>query len=73
MSDIVERLRDPSSGSPRWLDTMNEAADEIEKLRTEVERLKAVQSESTSNYLVGYKDDDGFGGSPMQYDYYGRK
>jgi|688.fasta_scaffold1372807_2 hypothetical protein len=72
MSDIVERLRDPSSGSPRWLDTMNEAADEIEKLRTEVERLKAVQSESTSNYLVGYKD-DGFGGSPMQYDYYGRK
>lgn len=36
MSDIVERLRDPSSGSPRWLDTMNEAAGEIEKLRAAV-------------------------------------
>ena len=33
MSDIVERLRDPSKGSPRWGDTMAEAADEIERLR----------------------------------------
>lgn len=33
MTDIVERLRDPSKGSPRWLDTLSEAADEIERLR----------------------------------------
>lgn len=28
--DIVARLRDPSLGSPRWMDTMAEAADHIE-------------------------------------------
>lgn len=39
MTDIVERLRDPSKGSPRWLDTLSEAADEIERLRTEVNQL----------------------------------
>ena len=33
MTDIVERLRDPSRGSPRWSDTMDEAADEIERVR----------------------------------------
>ena len=33
MTDIVEKLRDPSKGSPRWGDTMAEAADEIERLR----------------------------------------
>lgn len=33
MTDIVKRLRDPSKGSPRWQDTMLEAADEIERLR----------------------------------------
>lgn len=33
MTDIVDRLRDPSKGSPRWLDTLSEAADEIERLR----------------------------------------
>lgn len=33
MSDIVERLRSPSKGSPTWMDTMAEAADEIERLR----------------------------------------
>lgn len=33
MTDIVERLRDPSKGSPRWHDTMLEAANEIERLR----------------------------------------
>lgn len=40
MSDIVKRLRDPSSGSPRWLDTMQEAAATIESLRAEVEALR---------------------------------
>lgn len=39
MSDIVERLRDPSSESPRWMDTMAEAADEIERLRSEIANL----------------------------------
>jgi hypothetical protein len=33
--DIVKRLRDPSKGSPRWKDTMFEAADEIDRLRAE--------------------------------------
>ena len=32
MTDLVKRLRDPSLGSPRWADTMTEAADEIEHL-----------------------------------------
>ena len=33
MTDLVKRLRDPSlGGSPRWADTMTEAADEIEQL-----------------------------------------
>ena len=36
MTDLTKRLRDPSSGSPRWLDTMNEAADEIEKLQSAI-------------------------------------
>jgi hypothetical protein len=40
MTDIVERLRDPSRGSPRWGDTMDEAADEIERLRADVTRCK---------------------------------
>jgi hypothetical protein len=40
MTDIVERLRDPSKGSPRWGDTMNEAADEIERLLAERDRLR---------------------------------
>ena len=33
MTDIVKRLREPSSGSPSWLSTMEEAANEIEELR----------------------------------------
>jgi hypothetical protein len=33
MTDIVKRLCDPSRGSPRWGDTMDEAAYEIERLR----------------------------------------
>lgn len=32
MSDIVKRLRDPT---PRWTDIMDDAADEIERLRAE--------------------------------------
>ena len=30
--DLVKRLRDPSLGSPRWMDTMTEAADRIVEL-----------------------------------------
>ena len=41
MTDIVERLCDPSKGSPRWQDTMFEAANEIERLRAEVARCEA--------------------------------
>lgn len=40
MSDIVKRLRDPSSGSPCWLDTMQEAAARIAALEAEVARLR---------------------------------
>jgi hypothetical protein len=38
--DIVTRLRDPDLGSPRWLDTMSEAAAEIERLRKRVAELE---------------------------------
>jgi hypothetical protein len=41
MVDIVDRLRDPSLGSPRWMETMSEAANEIEWLRGERNRLAA--------------------------------
>ena len=41
MTDIVDRLRDPSKGSPRGASTMSEAADEIEWLRGERNRLAA--------------------------------
>ena len=40
MIDIVGRLRDPSRGSPRWSDTMDKAADEIERLLAERDRLR---------------------------------
>jgi hypothetical protein len=40
MTDIVEKLRDPSKGSPRWGDTMDEAADEIERLRAELINMR---------------------------------
>jgi len=36
MTDLTKRLRDPSSGSPRWLDTMDEAANEIEQLQSAI-------------------------------------
>jgi hypothetical protein len=39
MVDIVDRLRDPSLGSPRWMETMTEAANEIERLRKDNARL----------------------------------
>jgi hypothetical protein len=41
MVDIVDRLRDPSLGSPRWMETMTEAANEIEWLREQRSRLAA--------------------------------
>jgi hypothetical protein len=42
MTDIVKRLRDPSKGSPRWLDTLSEAADEIERLREALRNIAQV-------------------------------
>lgn len=39
MVDIVDRLRDPSIGSPRWMETMTEAANEIDWLRKMNARL----------------------------------
>lgn len=39
--DIVARLRDPSLGSPRWMDTMAEAADYIEAHRKRIASLEA--------------------------------
>jgi uncharacterized coiled-coil DUF342 family protein len=45
MSDIVERLRDPSRGSPRWSDTMDKAADEIERLRKDNADILATVTE----------------------------
>ena len=48
MSDIVKRLRDPSSGSPCWLDTMQEAA---ARLRAEVEALRARVAEQDEHCL----------------------
>lgn len=59
MTDIVERLRDPSKGSPRWLDTLNEAADEIERLRLACTKMNTEVCQSLGKAL-GYpwfKDD----------------
>ena len=44
MSNLVERLRNPSSGSPRWADTMDEAADRITALEALVTALQAIAS-----------------------------
>jgi hypothetical protein len=49
MTDIVERLRDPT---PRWTDIMDDAADEIERLRVMNERLMAAV------WMVGNMDTD---------------
>lgn len=38
--DIVARLRDPSLGSPRWMDTMAEAADHIEAQAKRIAELE---------------------------------
>lgn len=52
MTDIVERLRDPSKGSPRWLDMLSEAADEIERLRAALRVADAVLSGANRNLRV---------------------
>jgi hypothetical protein len=39
MSDIVDRLRELYP-TPRWTDIMDDAADEIERLRAERDRLR---------------------------------
>ncbi len=40
-NDIVKRLRDPSLGSPRWMDTMAEGADCIEAQAARIAELEA--------------------------------
>ena len=52
MTDIVERLRDPSKGSPRWSDTMSEAADQIERLRAALRLADAALSGANMNMRV---------------------
>ena len=37
-TELVARLRDPSTGSPRWANTMAEAATIIERLRSRLKR-----------------------------------
>lgn len=55
--DIVERLRNPSLGSPRWLNTMEEAADMIEKMRKDHEiELKEMRSELDREYYRGHSE-----------------
>lgn len=39
--DLVKRLRDPSLGSPRWMDTMAEGADCIESQAARIAKLEA--------------------------------
>ena len=59
MTDIVEKLRDPSKGSPRWGDTMAEAADEIERLRKEKDEwIGRYQAELDDNHrmIAWYKE-----------------
>jgi len=52
--DIVDRLRSPSLGSPRWMDTMDEAADEIERLKEENRRQREALKRvvGASNHLI---------------------
>lgn len=38
--DLAARLRDPSLGSPRWMDTMAEAADHIEAQTKRIAELE---------------------------------
>jgi hypothetical protein len=62
MTDIVERLLDPSKGSPRWLDTMNDAAIEIEWLRKIVNHqaeLLQLNPEQEARAAVGRKITEG--------------
>jgi len=70
--DIVERLRSVTrllrkteETSYEQDDTLaKEAANEIERLREENKKLQV-----SSKPYVALSCDDGFGGSPMQYDY----
>lgn len=41
-NDIVKRLRDPSLGSPRWMDTMAEGADCIESQAARITKMTEV-------------------------------
>ena len=68
----------PTDGedSAYWANVCNaekclKIVDEIEKLRAEVKMLKTAESQRhLSKALDGYKNDDGFGGYPMRYNYY---
>ena len=70
--DIVERLMQQIETGPDVEDIVfinpngPEAADEIERLREEIKMLKNKPRENL-------RPDDGFGGSPMQYDFNKRR
>jgi len=77
MTDILERLDDMFSrfaaesnddAARRRVQTAKDAAEEIKKLRAEVEGLRATElRRQKSASLDGYRRDDGFGGYPMMY------
>jgi len=62
MTDIVERLHDPSKGAPRWLDTLSEAADEIERLRAALDLIATMRPRVP-------QDAEGYGPNWDQYIY----
>lgn len=50
-NDIVKRLRDPSLGSPRWMDTMAEGADCIESQAARIAELEDALRKAKAHFL----------------------
>jgi hypothetical protein len=78
MTDIIARLRHECEllrPESNWRQLTEEAALEIEKLRAEVEGLRAAELQrQRSESLDGYRpDEDGFGGYPMMFNYYDKR
>jgi hypothetical protein len=84
MTDILERLHlmhyrlaaeSEDQAANRRVQTAKDAAEEIKKLRAEVEGLRAAELQrQRSASLDGYRpDEDGFGGHPMMFNYYGKR
>lgn len=83
MTDILERLDDMFSrfaaeshddAARRRVQTAKDAAEEIKKLRAEVEGLRAAELQrQRSASLDGYRqDEDGFGGYPSVFNHYNK-